>query len=151
MTRPPAPDSRVIVGRVAGLYGVRGWVKVHADTRPRAGILNYNPWQVKLGGEWKVIRVAEGRPHGAGIVVRLEGYFYLFRTQRYGEKEQTSVYRSKDPFDFGVDDDRHFVGTMPVAAPELILHENQWYIAALNSKLDGIRIAKLKWAAIAGR
>ena len=74
MTRPPAPDQRVIVGRVVGLYGVRGWVKVFADTRPRTGILNYNPWQVKLGGEWKTIRVAEGRAHGEGIVVRLEGY-----------------------------------------------------------------------------
>ena len=31
------------------------------------------------------------------------------------------------------------------------LHEGQWYLAALNSKLDGIRIARLKWAAIAGR
>ncbi|MEK7734056.1 MAG: ribosome maturation factor RimM, partial [Pseudomonadota bacterium] len=34
MTRPPAPDWRGIVGRVAGLYGVRGWVKVHSETRP---------------------------------------------------------------------------------------------------------------------
>jgi len=33
-----------------------------------------------------------------------------------------------------------------VAAPEIILHEGQYYLAALNEgALDGIRIAKLKW------
>jgi 16S rRNA processing protein RimM len=74
MTRPPAPETRVIVGRVAGLYGVRGWVKVRSDTRPREGILNYNPWRMKLGGEWKEMRLAEGRAHGEGIIARLEGY-----------------------------------------------------------------------------
>ena len=43
-------------------------------------------------------------------------------------------------------DDRYLVCTLPVAAPEIILHEAQYYIAALNQgALDGIRIAKLKW------
>jgi hypothetical protein len=32
-----------------------------------------------------------------------------------------------------------------VAAPELIQHEGQWYIAALRPELDGIRIARLVW------
>jgi hypothetical protein len=32
------------------------------------------------------------------------------------------------------------------AAPEIILHEGQYYIAALNEDaLNGIRIAKLRW------
>jgi hypothetical protein len=56
------------------------------------------------------------------------------------------VYRSQDPLDFGIEDDRCFVGTLPVAAPEIVQHEGTWYIAALNGDLDGIRIARLKWA-----
>jgi len=75
------------------------------------------------------------------------GYFYLFRTQRYGRNAQTSVYRSKDPLNFGVNDDRFLVGTLPVAAPEIIEHGGQQFIAALRPDLDGIRIARLKWAA----
>jgi hypothetical protein len=49
---------------------------------------------------------------------------------------------------FGINqDDRYFLGTLPVAAPEIIFHKGQYYIAALNQgALDGIRIAKLKWA-----
>jgi hypothetical protein len=79
-------------------------------------------------------------------VVFLDGSYYLFRTQRYGQDAQTSVYRSQDPLDFGIEDDRCFVGTLPVAAPEIIQHEGTWYIAALNPHLDGIRIARLRWS-----
>jgi len=37
------------------------------------------------------------------------------------------------------------VGTLPVAAPEIIFHRGRWYIAALNPGLDGIRLARLRW------
>lgn len=80
-------------------------------------------------------------------VVRLpdNGRYYLFRTQKYGRDAQTSVYCSPDPLDFGVNDDRFFVCTLPIAAPEIILHEGQWYIASLEPSLKGIRLARLKW------
>ncbi len=78
-------------------------------------------------------------------VVHHAGYYYLFRTQRYGVAAQTSVYRSKNPMDFGVEDDKYFVCTLPVAAPEVILHEGQYYIASLLPSQKGIRVARLKW------
>jgi hypothetical protein len=74
------------------------------------------------------------------------GFYYLFRTQSYKGPPQTSVYRSKDPTDFGVDDDRNLVGTMAVAAPEIFEHDGQLYMAALLPDIQGIRIARLKWA-----
>jgi len=73
-------------------------------------------------------------------------HYCLFRTQRHANPPQTSVYRSKNPVGCGVDDDRYLVGATPVAAPELIEHEGQLYMAALLPTLKGIRIAKLKWA-----
>ena len=73
------------------------------------------------------------------------GYYYLFRTQKYGENSQSSVYRSKDPMDFGVNNDRYFVETIPYAAPEIIEHEGQTYIAVLLPNLKGIQIARLKF------
>ena len=76
---------------------------------------------------------------------KASGYYYLFRTQRYGQKSQSSVYRSKNPLDFGVEDDRYFVGTLPYAAPEIVEHEGQLYIAALLPSLKGIQIARLEW------
>jgi len=76
---------------------------------------------------------------------KVSGYYYLFRTQRYGENAQSSIYRSKDPMNFGIEDDRFLLGTLPVAAPEMVEHEGQLYIAALMPSLKGIRIARLKF------
>jgi hypothetical protein len=91
-------------------------------------------------------------------VVKLgDSDFYLFRTQSYGDPDKgnlrqrgpakTSVYHSSDPTRFGINqDERYFLCTLPVAAPEIILHEGQYYLAALNEgALNGIRIAKLRW------
>ena len=49
--------------------------------------------------------------------------------------------------DFGIDDDRFLVGTLPVAAPEIIEYDGQTYIASLLPSLVGIRIAKMGWGA----
>ncbi len=76
---------------------------------------------------------------------KASGYYYLFRTQRYGEHAQSSIYRSRDPMNFGVEDDRFLLGTLPVAAPEIVESEGQLYIAALSPDLKGIKIARLKF------
>jgi 16S rRNA processing protein RimM len=59
----------IVLGRVTGLYGVRGWVKVFSETDPRENILEYAPWYVD--GEPRT--VAEGRLHGRSLVARLAG------------------------------------------------------------------------------
>ena len=79
------------------------------------------------------------------VVEPMSGCYYLFRTQYYGPGAQTSVYYSTDPLNFGIDDDSHFIYKFNIAAPEIIKDGNQYYIAALNLNLDGIRIATLKW------
>ncbi len=102
------------------------------------------------------IRVARGGRAGSGPysaecphVVRHgpSGGYYLFRTQAYGVNARTSVYRSEDPLDFGWDDDRRFVSTLPVAAPEIVRDGEAEYIACLLPSLKGIRIARLRWTA----
>jgi hypothetical protein len=75
------------------------------------------------------------------------GYYYLWRTQRYGERAQSTVYRSKNPLDFGQDNDRYMVGTVPYAAPEIIESEGETYIAVLLPSLKGIQVARLKFVA----
>jgi acetyl esterase/lipase len=98
---------------------------------------------VAFGGKAGTNPFSAECPH----VVFLDGFYYLFRTQKYGQDAQTSVYRSQDPLDFGIDDDRCLIGTLPIAAPEIVQLEGTWYIAALHPHLDGIRIARLTWAA----
>lgn len=80
------------------------------------------------------------------VVAHSAGYT-LFRNQLYGPDNLNTQYTSPNPLEFGVDDDRYCVGTLPVAAPEIIEHEGEFYIAALKPNLDGIRIARLAWDA----
>lgn len=98
--------------------------------------------------------VARGGIAGTGLsssecphVVRIGEYYYLFRTQRYADPPTTSVYRSDDPMDFGVDAaaDRKLVCLLEVAAPEVVYNDGSYLIAALAPDLQGIRIARLSW------
>lgn len=72
-------------------------------------------------------------------------HYYLFNTQRYGLRQHTTVFRSADPLNFGINDNRFEVITLAVAAPEIILHDGRYYIASLMPSLKGIQIARLKW------
>jgi 16S rRNA processing protein RimM len=62
------------MGKIVGLYGLRGWVKVFSHTRPKEAILTYRPWLVQLQGDWQELNVAEGRVQGKGLAARFEGY-----------------------------------------------------------------------------
>ncbi|MBN2291974.1 MAG: family 43 glycosylhydrolase [Pirellulales bacterium] len=73
--------------------------------------------------------------------------YFLFNTQVYGEGRHSTVYRSADPLYFGINDKQFEVATLPVAAPEIILHDGKYYIASLMPTLKGIHIARLKWVA----
>jgi hypothetical protein len=104
------------------------------------------PVKVAAGGRAGGTKYSAECPH---VVYRQDtGLYYLFRTQRYGKNNISSIYASPDPLDFGVNDDHFYVGTLPVAAPEIVVHEGQYYIAALLPNIKGIRIAKLKWVPI---
>jgi 16S rRNA processing protein RimM len=69
-----ATGEPVTVGKVVGLFGVRGWVKVYSHTRPTEALLGYRPWLIRLGQEWREVNVAESRVQGKGLVVRIEDY-----------------------------------------------------------------------------
>lgn len=65
-------DSQyVVVGRVSGLHGVRGWCKVYSWTSPRENILKYSPWYLKQDGEWIAHKLAAGKRQGKGIIAQL--------------------------------------------------------------------------------
>jgi len=66
--------TRVVLGRITGPFGVKGWLKVESFTDPPAQILDFPRWRADAPGkEARELRLAEGKPHGKGLVVRLEG------------------------------------------------------------------------------
>jgi 16S rRNA processing protein RimM len=64
----------IVMGRINGLHGVRGWVKVFSHTQPRSNILSYRTWYLRRGGEWIATELLDGRLQGKGVVARLKGY-----------------------------------------------------------------------------
>jgi 16S rRNA processing protein RimM len=65
-------DRRVLLGRVIGVHGVRGGVKVESFTEPRGSILDYQPWTLRHHGAERRVRVRalvrEGR-----VAAQVEG------------------------------------------------------------------------------
>ena len=68
----PSSSEHVVLGRIAGVFGLRGWVKVLSYTRPREDILHYSPWLLKVGNEWIARVPRSGHPHGNGLIAQLE-------------------------------------------------------------------------------
>jgi len=63
----------IVLGQVSGLFGVRGWVKVHSYTDPREALLGYPAWLVEIDGCWMPADVADGKPHGKTLIVKFDG------------------------------------------------------------------------------
>ena len=63
----------IVVGRITGLYGVRGWLKVFSHTQPRENILTYPTWYLQNPQGWVASELETGRMQGKGVVAKLKG------------------------------------------------------------------------------
>ena len=66
-------EQPVHLGRISGVYGVKGWVRVFSHTDPREAILNYRNCLLRRDGQWQAAKMEEGRRQGKSIVARFEG------------------------------------------------------------------------------
>ena len=74
--RAAAPDESTLVsmGYIAGAFGVRGWVKIHADTEYADSLFDYPRWWVgRPGGAWRAYTLEDGSVHSKGVAAKLEG------------------------------------------------------------------------------
>ena len=68
-----ADQELLELGKISGVFGVKGWVKVYSHTDPREGITNYSPWHVKQRGQWRQYQVEAGQRQGKTVVAKLKG------------------------------------------------------------------------------
>ena len=66
-----ASTQPVILGRIVGLFGIKGWVKVYSYTEPREAVLDYDGWLLRRDERWEPAELAEGKRHGKSIIARL--------------------------------------------------------------------------------
>jgi len=65
----------VVMGRIAGPFGVQGWVKVFPYTEDVESLLDYPVWWLRKdedAGEWHEVKVTECRLHGKLLAAALE-------------------------------------------------------------------------------
>ncbi len=62
---------QVVLGRIAGVFGVKGWVKVFSHTEPREAILGYRDWLLKRGDGWQPVTVEDSKLHGKSVIAKL--------------------------------------------------------------------------------
>ena len=79
------------------------------------------------------------------FVVEIDDHYVLFRNQLYGRYSLNTQYSSSNPLDFGDGHDDYMVGQLHVAAPEVIKEGNQHYLVSLTRRLDGMKIAKIRF------
>ena len=64
----------VKVGRISGLHGIRGWIRIFSHTEPRENILQYRPWYLQAPDGPEAVEVVTGRRHGKGVIAKLAGW-----------------------------------------------------------------------------
>ncbi|MEM8815029.1 MAG: ribosome maturation factor RimM [Pseudomonadota bacterium] len=62
----------VELGRIVGVFGIQGWIKVFSYTEPREAILDYRSWLLGVDGGWRQVDVEAGRRQGKSVLAKLD-------------------------------------------------------------------------------
>ena len=54
-----ADETPIVMGRIAGPYGIKGWVHVVSFTTPLDNLLDYRPWYLARDRRWQAVEVLE--------------------------------------------------------------------------------------------
>lgn len=66
-------ERRVLVGRIVGVSGTAGAVKLESWTEPRMQIFRYQPWILKSAQREQEISGCRGREQGKGMIAQVPG------------------------------------------------------------------------------
>ncbi len=61
------------VGKISGVFGIKGWVKVFSFTGYREDILKYSPWLLKKNAATKTVEVVSGQLQNQLVVAQIKG------------------------------------------------------------------------------
>lgn len=64
---------RILLGRVAGAFGVRGELRLVSWTEPRDAIFKYQPWILRAGSAEREVSGVRGRDTGKHLVATMPG------------------------------------------------------------------------------
>ncbi|MBM68668.1 MAG: ribosome maturation factor RimM [Haliea sp.] len=68
-----AARERLVIGRITGCYGIKGWVRIHSFTEPMENFLEFKGVKVQRRGGYEAIEFDQGRRQGKGLVAHIRG------------------------------------------------------------------------------
>ena len=72
-TDEQSEDRLIELGKIVGVWGLKGWVKVYSYTRPPRQIFDYQRWILIKDGQQGKTQIQAGRKQGSGLVAQLDG------------------------------------------------------------------------------
>ena len=65
-------DKKIYLGKITGVHGIKGWLKIQSFSSPPENILNYPQWIINNQDEEECYSIEQGRKQKKKIVVKLE-------------------------------------------------------------------------------
>jgi 16S rRNA processing protein RimM len=74
-------SEKIVLGRITGVYGLKGWVKVFSYTDPMESIVDYSPWYIRpetgsaksrQSSPWTQVKLKAGKRHAKTVIAKLE-------------------------------------------------------------------------------
>jgi 16S rRNA processing protein RimM len=66
-------ERRILLGRVVGMFGLRGELKLESYTEPRDAIFRYQPWTLQSGDGAHLAAGVVGRDTGKNVIAEFPG------------------------------------------------------------------------------
>jgi 16S rRNA processing protein RimM len=63
----------VTLGRVSGVFGIKGWLKIRSYTEPQSNLLTFRAWTLRRKDADRAVELEDGLSRTGGIVAKLRG------------------------------------------------------------------------------
>jgi len=80
------PQHLVVMGRIIGPFGVKGWVKLQPITQAPGSLVDYPLWWIESAAGWKSLEVEQSQVHGQEVVAKLA---------RCDDRDAAALYRGR--------------------------------------------------------
>jgi 16S rRNA processing protein RimM len=67
------PEDLVVMGRIVGAFGIKGWVKIQPFTATPDSLLAYPKWWIGNDPVWQEVRVEKAEAHVDTVAAKLAG------------------------------------------------------------------------------
>lgn len=84
-----ADNDYILVGKIAGVYGIKGWLKIHSHTRPIENIAEYKIWHLHTDEGLEEKQLRDWRMHGKSLTASLK---------ELTDRDQAKTLQGKDIF-----------------------------------------------------